>query len=425
MSNSKSKLSSKKLNQTGFSLMEVILVVIISGIILSASVSIYMQVIKTHDRQERVMLVERSLQECNQGMEKQILFAGQGIAVALPEAFALPTLPGVGSMLNPKTNKMEPIPLGVINPYKVGNYDAFTIFYSDPKLPRINISENTTATLDTGSANIALGTANGTSIGGGKGNNDDDNDGYNREAYSRFPTPTETPTNNDPRSGGGSNNNGNNNFSTGLPSTPNAQMFQEGDLFLLVGTGSSLSQTKYNFVSAAKASSRLVRITSVGSVGIKQFNQAFLNVNYNLCLTGECGPQLPGLINNELSPKSFGLGSILVPLRAMSFYVKETPSGKQLVKNVGGVILPDGNNSTNGIVRGGKEVFLGEIDDFQVVYNLKDGSVNSTPANLPVTWASDVQSLDVTLTRGVPQKNGENLTQVVKTNFPLLLNNFN
>lgn len=420
MNSNKPKLSNKKLNQKGFSLMEVILVVIIGGIIIGASVSIYMQVIKSHDRQESVMLVERSLQECNQGMERQILFAGQGIAVSLPEAFTLPTLPGVGNMPNPKTNKMEPIPLGVINPYKVGNYDAFTIFYSDPTLPRINISENTIADLETGSAKIALGTtASGTPVGGGgKGDNGDDGDGYKREVQSRFPTPTETPIDN-------GSNNSNNSFSTGLPSFPNAQMFKEGDLFLLVGNGIGSGQTKYNFISATKASSRLVRITSVGNVGVKQFGQAFLTVNYNLCLTGECGPQLPGLLNNELAPKSFGFGSILVPLRAMSFYVKETPSGKQLIKNVGGVILPNGNDSTNGTVRGGEEVVLGEIDNFQVAYNLKDGSVNSTPANLPVSWASDVQSLDVTLTRGALQKNGENLTQVVKTNFPLLLNNFN
>lgn len=65
MNSNKPKLSNKKLNQKGFSLMEVILVVIIGGIIIGASVSIYMQVIKSHDRQESVMLVERSLQECN------------------------------------------------------------------------------------------------------------------------------------------------------------------------------------------------------------------------------------------------------------------------------------------------------------------------------------------------------------------------
>lgn len=408
--------------QSGFTLMEAAIVVIVGVILLGASASVYIQTIKIHKRQEKVMLIERSLQECNEGIERQILLAGQGLAVTLPEAFSIPNLPGVGSTLNPRTKKFEPISLGVINPFKVNNYDAFTIFYADPTFPRMYVSENTTANLDIGSAKIATGTLPNVvnPTGGGKGGNDDNNDGYNREA-SRFPAPTETPTD-DPRSGG-SNNNNNNNFSTGLPSVANAQMFQEGDLFLLVGTGSG--QSRYNFASPTKAVSRLVRITSVGSFGTKQFNQAFLTVNYNLCLSGECGPQLPGLTNNEITPTSFGAGSILVPLRAISFYVKQTEKSKYLVKNTGGVILPSDNDSTNGIVRGGEEIFLGEIDGFEISYNLVDGSTNKTPSNLPIPWVNNIQSLDITLTRGVPQTNGENLTQVVKSNFPILLNNFN
>ena len=403
--------------QSGFTLMEAAIVVIVGVILLGASASVYIQTIKIHKRQEKVMLIERSLQECNEGIERQILLAGQGLAVTLPEAFSIPNLPGVGATLNPRTKKFEPIPLGIINPFKINNYDAFTIFYADPTFPRMYVTENTIANLDTGSAKIAVGTSSITNpTGGGKGSN---NDG-NREA-SRFPTPTETPTV-DPRSGG-SNNNNNNNFSTGLPSVANAQMFQEGDLFLLIGTGSG--QSRYNFASPTKAVSRLVRITSVGSLGTKQFNQAFLTVNYNLCLSGECGPQLPGLTNNEITATSFGAGSILVPLRAISFYVKQTEKSKYLVKNTGGVILPSDNDSTNGIVRGGEEIFLGEIDGFDISYNLVDGSTNKTPSNLPIPWVNNIQSLDITLTRGVPQTNGENLTQVVKSNFPILLNNFN
>lgn len=406
--------------QSGFTLMEMAIVVIVGVILLGASASVYIQTIKIHKRQEKVMLIERSLQEINEGIERQIFLAGQGLAVTLPEAFSAPNLPGVGSTLNPRTNKFEPIPLGVINPFKINNYDAFTIFYADPTFPRMYVSENTIANLDIGSAKIAVGTLSNviSPTGGGKGGNDD-NDGYNREA-SRFPTPTETPINGDPRSGGSNNNN---NFSTGLPAVANAQMFQEGDLFLLIGTGSG--QSRYNFASPTKASSRLVRITSVGSLGTRQFNQGFLTVNYNLCISGECGPQLPGLTNNEIAPTSFGAGSILVPLRAISFYVKQTEKSKYLVKNTGGLILPSDNDSTNGVVRGGEEIFLGEIDGFEISYNLVDGSTNKTPANLPISWVNSVQSLDITLTRGVPQTNGENLTQVVKSNFPILLNNFN
>ena len=203
-------------------------------------------------------------------------------------------------------------------------------------------------------------------------------------------------------------------------------MFKPGDLALLVAIppysegGNDVPNSRINF----QPGSRLVRLTSINnSIVIPgQSGRSFIEFNYDLCTSGDCGQSIPGLSNAPDAPQRFLIGSILVPLRVASFYIKQDQMSSRLVRNDGGTILPDGNG--NFIVQGGTETNLGETDSITVTYRLKDGTTQPTPLSPIVAWINDISSIDVSLFREVPAVQGnERIARKITQTYPIFIRN--
>lgn len=404
------KISNKISNNKGFTLLEIAIVLTVGTLILFVAGSVYGQLLKMHQRQERIMMVERALMDTSTELERALTsLPGRGLTVAT-ESFSLPTLPTAGSAINPASGKVEPIRLGVVTPYKLNGYDAFTIVYADSKIPRLTIGQNTTISGSLGKARVSVESLINSPIEPTK----DKLDSSATSATNRFPTPSPT-SSNDPNSG--------NSVAIDLPSQPTANMFKEGELMLLVGVEPLSRTSRYNYLQQANVQSRVVKLLSVLPVTltISGETRQFLEFTYDLCLQGDCdGQQLPGVSNLADAPKTVGFGGVLV--RVSSIYAKPLGNGVELVRNNGGVILPNGDGSFS--VRGGKETGLGTLDSFTISYTLKDDSVQPTPINPQVAWLKDVKAVDVLLVRGMrtKDKTNENLTHQARVSFPIVVN---
>ncbi|MEW6734612.1 MAG: prepilin-type N-terminal cleavage/methylation domain-containing protein, partial [Acidobacteriota bacterium] len=60
----------RRSNQAGVTLIELLVVVVVGAIVLSAAVGTYLQVLRIHQRQQRVILVEQELSSIQQNMEE-------------------------------------------------------------------------------------------------------------------------------------------------------------------------------------------------------------------------------------------------------------------------------------------------------------------------------------------------------------------
>lgn len=403
------KTSNKTGNNKGFSLLELAIVLTVGTLILFVAGSVYGQLLKMHQRQERVVIVERALMDTSAELERTLTsLPGRGLTVAT-ESFELPTLPSAGTAINPVSGKVEPIRLGVVTPYKVNGYDAFTIVYADSKIPRLTIGQNTTISGSVGKARVSVDNLVNSPI-------EPTKDGLDNSTSNRFPTPSPIGSN-DP--------NNSNSVVIDLPSQPTANMFKEGDLMLLVGVEPLSRTTRYNYLQQANAQSRVVKLLSVLPITLTVSGETrqFLEFTYDLCLQGDCdGQQLPGVSNLADAPKTVGFGGILVPVRVSSIYAKFLGDGLELIRNNGGIILPDGNEGFS--VRGGQEIALGTLDSFTISYTLKDDSIQPTPNNPQVAWLKDVKAVDVLLVRGMKTKDkaNENLTHQARVSFPIVVN---
>lgn len=423
-------------NQKGLTLLECAVLLIIGSIILVTAVGSYIQFLKVSTRQQRVMAVERSLTALQVSLQQSLItLPGRGLGTSSGITFGNPLLPAAGSMPDSK-GKTTPIRLSVVTPYKYNGQDAFTVAYADSKAPCLVLSDPSVSSNGTGTAKVALPllvpikppiTPHG---GGGIGINPGDivpNINATAGNETNIVTkPTSTPTPNpsptvtpDPTPVPP-----NVNFNTtllGLPWIPSVDSFKVGDLMLIVvppiydDTDSKVTVT---------TESRLVRILSVTppsnpTPGTRQFIQ----ITYDLCLSGECGQQLPGLTNVPTSPIKFTTGAIIVPLRLSSFYFKQDQMSHRLVRNDGGVFLPDGNGGFN--IQGGQETILGETDNFTVTYRLKDGTIQPTPVSPLVPWLTDITSVDISILREIPStRNNELLSRKLTLNFPITIRNF-
>lgn len=406
------KISNKISNNKGFTLLEIAIVLTVGTLILFVAGSVYGQLLKMHQRQERVMMVERALMDTSTELERALTsLPGRGLTVAT-ESFSLPTLPTAGSAINPASGKVEPIRLGVVTPYKVNGYDAFTIVYADSKIPRLTIGQNTTISGSVGKARVSVENLVNSPIEPTR----DKLDSSATSATNRFPTPSPT-SSNDPNSG--------NSVVIDLPSQPTANMFKEGDLMLLVGVEPLSRTSRYNYLQQVNVQSRVVKLLSVLPITLTVSGETrqFLEFTYDLCLQGDCdSQQLPGVSNLADAPKTIAFGGILVPVRVSSIYAKPLGNGVELVRNNGGVILPNGDGSFS--VRGGKETGLGTLDSFTISYTLKNDSTQPTPNNPQVAWLKDVKAVDVLLVRGMrtKDKTNENLTHQTRVSFPIVVN---
>ena len=443
--------------QRGYSLLELLVAVSLGIIIVGGLASVYLQIAKTHTREQRILDIEQSLVDTQITLEQSLLTLPSRGLNTYVDALETPALPIVGTIKNPKTNRIEPVRLGVITPSKLNGHDAFTLLYTDATLPRFTIGENTVVSGETGTAKIIASSGKTNSSfpvpGGGGGGKDLDElgklaDGESNSesnnlanATSRFPlpsySPSPSPTSSPNPKGGGivlpTNNNPKppniplNSTLTGLPYLPTASMFREGEPYLLIGRNSS------GVIGAFKTSSRLVKIASASqpfspSAGVGPFNQKFVQVSYDLCSNGPCVEQLPGVMNFVDAPRTVGVGGLLVPLKVVSFYLKRDNFGSYIVMNEGGIIIPSSISDNGEPVEyqlfGGTEKIIGQADSLVVSYNLADGSVKSTPNNPVIPWLNNVISVNIDLVRTMPSPNpNETFNRRVNVNFPIMIRN--
>ncbi|MFY9224826.1 MAG: prepilin-type N-terminal cleavage/methylation domain-containing protein [Blastocatellia bacterium] len=438
----------------GYSLIELIVALILGLIVIAGSVSIYAQIVKLHRRQQRVANIERALTDTQFALQQSLVtMTGRSITTYV-DSLQTPALPGFGVVTNPKTGRPEPVRLGIVTPAKINGFDGFTILYADATVPRFTVGEPTTISGETGSAKIIASVTGKTNLLPGFGGSGGTGKGLDQLgsvtsnesdlANNRLPLPTDSPSPN-PSPTSSSNPKGGivlpgssgpkapnvplNSTLTGLPFLATASMFNENDLYLMVG------QATTGRVAIARPGSRLVRIISAsdpgkspfGGVGI--FNQKAVHVTYDLCSNGQCSELLPNVINFFDSPKNVGVGGLLIKLKVASIYVKTDEFGTRLILNEGGLLVPSGlEENVSYQISGGTETILGEIDKFSVIYNLVDGSQQPTPNTSIIPWVSDISSIDITLERGMPGIPGTasgDFHRVVKLNYPLMIKNLN
>lgn len=436
MFNKNNKLTKQTTSDNGFTLMELVVTISLLFIIGYAATSIYLQLAQTHRRQQRVLQVERSLLNTHNSLKQSLVtLPGRGLGVAT-QGFSIPILPTAGNIFNPATGKSEPIKLGLITPYKVNGSDGFMVIYADAKFPRLPISQNTIASNDIGIAKIPLPFLTQPNVGssGGDGKQDKNLASIQKGTPTPEPSPSATPTPTPspspeptkvPSQTGTTGTPPNIPITetlSGLPFYGSREMYNVGDLMLLVGAPAGVV-TKLNPDGEVQAHARIVRLTGVTpSIGssIGSLNQQYLDFTYDLCLSGECDQKLPGISNSVNTPTSFRVGSILVPLKVASFYLKKDAMGSRLIRNDNGVILPVGDGTF--AVVGGTESILGEVDSINIKYVLNNESVENTPINPNVPWLNDIKSVDVSLVRAMPAVKGtEDLTRVMNINFPLII----
>ena len=390
-----SKISTTK-TINGFSLIELMIVLIISSIALGGLAGIYNEFMRTHRRQQRTTLIEHSLSATSIALRDSLTsLPGRGLATSNGTLYDIPLLPFAGSIQIGATNK--PIRLGIVTPYKINANDAFTVVYSDSTIPRLPIELVSGQTSTTKVIRVPLPADNSNQFGLGlvgkenKGTKGDLGNGDN---------PNPDPSSNNPSSG-----------------IPNPEMFEIGQLMLLIDSpnfSDTSSQTQ-------QAVATLVTLTSVTKTSIK--NRQFLQFIVEVCQNNSCGTltNAPGVIG---SVSSISNGAILAPINLVTYYLKKDSFGNKVIRNDGGVVLPNGSGDGEFSINGGKETIVGETDSLTVSYRLVDGSVVVTPSNPIVPWLNNVLSVDVVITGSMAGTQGtEYFDRSAKINFPVVSRN--
>lgn len=412
-------LSSKR----GFSLIEVMIVLILMVILIGVSASMYSSFAANNRRQERINLVQRSMDETKTSLENVLTtLPGQGLGTTNGEIFSLPELPFAGSITD-ETGKTTPIALNIITPYHLTSYDgsinsdAILVVYSDPTLPRFPISENIRVDKNIGKIRIPSPAY----VGSGKPITLTNSSNQDQITISKGTTPTPTPT---PTSTikpvPQPSTTPNVAFNTTILEQnwiPSPEMFHVGDTILLISNpGYSADPT------TMQSYSRLINITAVSPFIpiLGGGGSGYIELTFDFCnFSGDCGTQFPGLTNNQNGKNT--IGSIVMPLRLSSFYLKKTKFGNSVIRNDGGVILPNGNSFQ---IQGGKDTIIGESDDFTVTYHLSDGTTQPTPNTPLVSWLNKITSVDILLSNSVPSgKGSEQISQKITTNFQINVRN--
>lgn len=378
----------------GFSLLELMIVLIITTIVLGTCLSIYKEFMRSHTRQSRAMLVERSIRATELALRDSLAsLPGRGFGVSNGAAYSIPLLPFAGFIYDGTGNK--PIRLGIITPYKINGNDAFTLAYSEASIPRLPVESITSQTGNIKTFRVPLPTIDNTQIGLGIVENSKD---------SRLPT-------SDPKPDFEANPNPNNsNLSTSIATV---ETFKQGQLMLI------LEAPAFNDTSTQPKQSiaTLVRLISV--VQANTINRQFLQFTCEICSPNNGCSQLT---NDPAANANISSGTILAPLKLTSFYLKKDSFGNKLIRNDDGIILPTGSDSF--AISGGNETIVGETDTFTVNYHLKDGSIASTPNTPLVTWLGNVLSVDVIVGGAMNGTQGTDyFDRSAKLNFPIITKN--
>jgi prepilin-type N-terminal cleavage/methylation domain-containing protein len=384
------KINNLTRKSKGFSLLELMLVLILSSIILGSLIVSFRDFMRVHRRQERINLIENSLQISEISIKNHLFtLPGRNLATSNGSSYVIPMLPSAGTLFDGTKN--VPIKLGIITPYKVNANDAFTIVYGDSDIPRLPLDSFTQVIGSTRIVRVPL-------------------PAHFSQNQSQPQLQTQT-TNAKGDLGGVEGNEVDepNQTNERVSSVPMIEMFTPGQLMLIVESPSATTVQE----PTKPISATLVKLVSVikTNVGTREYLQFTLNS----CQNGGCGQLNNDSLVNNTSNLS---GAILTPVKFASFYLEKDRFGNKFVRSDGGLILPNGNGFS---VVGGTPTIIGETDSLSVTYNLKDGSSIPTPATPLVPWLSDIVSVDITINGKLAGVQGtENFSRNRKINVPII-----
>ncbi|MBI4853966.1 MAG: hypothetical protein HY819_19385 [Acidobacteria bacterium] len=440
----------------GFTLLESVMIVILGSLFFVCVSQAFIQYLKEANRQQRFIQTERDLFNVKDAVAEALLsLPGRGLATTTGLATGTPILPAAGFIQDP-SGKLKPIKLGIVTPYKINGQDAFTVAYADANIPRLAISQPTTASGNIGKAKVSLialqsnfmvtkdtKTASFSSSDNPKSSSTNSTASASSNTVAApsntvalqvkgggsTPTPSPSPSPSPSPTPTGTSTTGNGSSTPAIPPNvplettllelpwkPSANMFKPGDVLLLINTPSNTEQNQQ-----VVTSSRLVKIINIVGTNNSKGELQSLDITFDLCMNGECGNE-SGLTNTPDANTTFSAGAILVPLKIATFFYKSDKMSNRLVRNRGGKVIANENGGFR--VEGGEETILGEINSFKVTYRLRDGSTRPTPNNPIVDWLAEVVSVDVEMFREIPSpyKNDINSRQA-RLNFPIAIRN--
>lgn len=345
--------------QKGFTLLEVVVVVVVTSILVAGTVKTYANYLKLHKREQVVTKIEMELGNIEQTMQATLTsLPGRDLGF-LASSYHVATLPNLAT-----DNKG--IPLGTITPFKINGFDAFMVLTTGKNSPRLELAQ---------SFNI-------------------------NSSVARVALPDRTP--------------GNFNANNDNPVSPN--QFNPGDYLLISGTPDG------SFDRAFTPKARIIKLLRTPTFGqllatsqfrSNQFSQDTLDFNVDSCSGSACQP-----FSNDGSYTSFTLGSTLMPLITVCYYIKGISGQNYLVRNEGGIIVLNNGNS---VVSGGTETLVAELDNFSVCYTLDDTSVQPTPISPNVNWLQHINSINISVSRNIPSPIGKEILERQKTtSFPII-----
>jgi hypothetical protein len=208
------------------------------------------------------------------------------------------------------------------------------------------------------------------------------------------------------------------NFTANNDNPVNPSDFTAGQYLLVSGTPDGGFDRHF----ATKA--RVIKLSKIPTFGqllntqfrSTLFTQDTLDFMVDACTGSACQP-----FSNDASYTNFTIGSTLMPLVTVCYYVKTVNGQNHLVRNEGGLITA---NNGQYIVSGGAETLVGELDNFSVSYTLDDTSVQATPISPNVNWLQKINTVNVSVSRNMKSPIGkEIIEQQATVSFPVV--NFN
>src|SRR5262249_30228126 len=151
--------------EEGFTLLETVVVVIVGGILIAASIGLYQKLIKIHRRQQGVILIERELNSIQQSLSEVLMtLPGREIGYFSGSDFSIPQLPdgdGIGA-----DSAAQSIKLGIVTPVKINGFDAVSVLYARRNSPRIELAQTSGSKADIGTARaVTPGVTNSEDLG--------------------------------------------------------------------------------------------------------------------------------------------------------------------------------------------------------------------------------------------------------------------
>src|SRR5262249_26475378 len=107
--------------EEGFSLIEMLVVLVVGGILIASTVSVYRQYLKIYERQQRLISVEQELSEIQLKFEQVLTrIAGRQLSYFDGGEFSIPELPAIES-------SEGNIRLGLVTPLRIKGNDGICV----------------------------------------------------------------------------------------------------------------------------------------------------------------------------------------------------------------------------------------------------------------------------------------------------------